>query len=623
MFKVPEHPTTPISSKTKDIATDDTSNTDEKTEPVALNNNIRDVASKTGTALTPIPYTEPSWGGLPDVLYSLEELKQGVSLRSILLDRSFHCFGRFNNCHVVMAHPSISRYHAVLQFRSTFSPTDERKGFYIIDLGSTHGTFVNKERIHPKTYVKVQVGHIIKFGSSTRMFLLHGPEDDRENESEYSYNQLREMKQKQLEAREKAYLEDAAKLCKTEDSGIDWGMGEDADEEADLSENPFAATNNEELYIEDPKKTLRGWFEREGEELSYNVEEKGFGHFRCTIELPIESNDGLPVIAEATVSGKKKEAVLHCALEACRILDRNGLLRQSVHESKQKKCKNWEENDFYDSDEDSFFDRTGELERKRKLRMIRTGKEQAVVDTHDTLVAKRANILQQIKETEEKLKHITKNDDDNAEGDDYMECNFKERVDKLEHKTLEVMLTKLQQDLVELDKLVNFTKPYNLPEIKLATSEQENDDDASRSPVEITETAVETIKEDKFAASVGESKAEKEYKGPDDVFKIPSTNLKSKNSNDRTVNGTPAPTKITGSGSQMLFAKATDVQEQITDNQSKKITIGLKRLQSETPAKKTKLEPTDNSEHYSNLIWKPPANQTGDGRTSLNDKLGY
>lgn len=54
-----------------------------------------------------------------------------------------------------------------------------------------------------------------------------------------------------------------------------------------------------------------------------------------------------------------------------------------------------------------------------------------------------------------------------------------------------------------------------------------------------------------------------------------------------------------------------------------KITIGLKRLQSETPAKKTKLEPTDNSEHYSNLIWKPPANQTGDGRTSLNDKLGY
>lgn len=85
-------------------------------------------------------------------------MKTGVSLRTITLDqRSFYCFGRMDNCHVAMAHPTISRYHAVLQYRSTFSETDEKRGFYLYDLGSTHGTFLNKHRIIPKTYVKVQV----------------------------------------------------------------------------------------------------------------------------------------------------------------------------------------------------------------------------------------------------------------------------------------------------------------------------------------------------------------------------------------------------------------------------------------------------------------------------------
>lgn len=125
----------------------------------------------------PLKYTEPSWGGkTPDTSYSLEILKNGTIVDTVpLTQRSFYVVGRLPVCDVTLEHPSISRYHAVIQYRSRPEEGEslaEDAGFYIHDLGSTHGTVVNKNRIPPGTYIRLRVGHVLKFGGSTRLFIL-------------------------------------------------------------------------------------------------------------------------------------------------------------------------------------------------------------------------------------------------------------------------------------------------------------------------------------------------------------------------------------------------------------------------------------------------------------------
>ncbi|KAF4517900.1 hypothetical protein B566_EDAN001854, partial [Ephemera danica] len=282
--------------------------------------------------IPPLPYAEPSWGGeIAQENFGLEVLKSGVILERIGLDtKSFYVFGRLSNCDIQMNHPSSSRYHAILQYRGQQGSEEEPRGFYIYDLGSTHGTFLNKQKLKPKVFAPVKVGHVLTIGGSSRLLILQGPPELSEPESELTVTELKEQRRQKeirdrLEAEQKErdrIAEEERKKQEEEAAGIDWGMGEDADAETDLSENPYASTTNEELYLADPKKSLRGWFEREGHELNYDVTEKSQGQFLCRVTLPVDDPQGRALIAEALVRGKKKEAVVQCAMEACRLLDR-------------------------------------------------------------------------------------------------------------------------------------------------------------------------------------------------------------------------------------------------------------------------------------------------------------
>ncbi|XP_069702821.1 kanadaptin [Periplaneta americana] len=648
-------------------------------------------AQKIKESSIPLPYKEPKWSGIPEEDYGFEVLKSGKILENIKLNsKSFYVFGRLSTCDIRMAHPTISRYHAVLQYRSQENENDG-VGFYIYDLGSTHGTFLNKNRIKPNMYVRVQVGHILKLGLSTRLFVLQGPEKDMEEESELTVTQMKEKRKLELAARELEELEqqriEEERKQREEEEGIDWGMGEDADEETDLTENPFAATQNEELYINDPKKTLRGWFEREGYDLEYDVEEKGFGQFLCRVELPIESTRGCNVMAEALVKGKKKESVVQCALEACRILDRYGLLRQATHESKKRKAKNWEAEDFYDSDEDTFLDRTGTVEKKRQQRMRAAGKKDPteVVETYDSLLKKHSDLLLELQKLELQLQKAVVNvassstkDNENDEEDAldaFMMKLSAPAADRKQVTKIKSQIAALKQEEVRLRKLVNIARPANIPELQppnkatVPVNSTATNKKAlplvgvRKKPSNRTKPNVSELSSDSSEIKVEPGHdAEEEEEDDDDEEDGISQERESreiKNEPDSTVPDQEVQTEPEDHPEVQGKAEVMQVEnpEHLSEDKHKTKVIGptlpppseilepahpdaddeskTEEKSSERKKNRNKRRLQQRNEKASRQkadydpsdpdysVWVPPEGQTGDGRTKLNEKYGY
>jgi len=74
-------------------------------------------------------------------------------------------------------HPSCSKQHAVIQFRYIEVPQDDggtkkETRPYLIDLESTNGSFLNKEKIDDSRYIELKEKDVLKFGFSTREFVL-------------------------------------------------------------------------------------------------------------------------------------------------------------------------------------------------------------------------------------------------------------------------------------------------------------------------------------------------------------------------------------------------------------------------------------------------------------------
>nr|XP_057946792.1 kanadaptin isoform X2 [Doryrhamphus excisus] len=640
-----------------------------------------------------IPYTEPQWGGpAPDDAYALEILKNGTIVDRVpLTHKSYFVVGRLPVCDVSLEHPSISRYHAVIQFRQQPGETEsigEEPGFYIRDLGSTHGTVVNKNKIPPKTYIRLRVGHVLKFGGSTRLFILQGPEFDEEEESELTVTELREQARKQRAELEKRMMgegsdedeleekdkgESAKRKLSGEDSGCSWGMAEEpVPEDDENEENPFSTEFHEDqeaAYLKDPKKALQGFYDREGEELEIEYEDKNHGTWLCRIKLPVDDAMGRQLVAEVTHTGKKKEAAVQCCLECCRMLEARGLLRQEAVSRKRKK-KNWEDEDYYDSDDDTFLDRTGTVEKKRKQRMKKAGKIEERPETYESLIAKLSEVEKEVAETQKKLGTCGKNASGSSTDDPldaFMTAVRSEAaMDAVERRKLHMHVADLRKDAQRLRKLVELTRPAQLPSLLPSSSSSESEKPKKALPLFGAMKGGKKFKlktgtigrlppkqpslppelftmkelppggeedEEEEEEEEGE-KSEKKENQEDTMsqFIVDSEESGSVISQETSGQKEESPKKLTGKA-------CTDADNQFPSQNTKPSTDPpapeSRSKGDEEPSQKKKKKvmgpskppvllsgqyPQDDPDY---CVWMPPAGQTGDGRTHLNDKYGY
>eukprot|EP00093_Oithona_nana_P000951 00951.XXX_983_156_1 [CDS] Oithona nana genome sequencing. len=117
-----------------------------------------------------IKYSEPEEARKPKRRWRFYVFKGEESLPVMHLHRqSAFLIGKDRKvADLPVDHPSCSRQHAVLQYRFV----NNRVRPYIIDLGSSNGTYLNNQRIDPQKYVELMEKDMLKFGYSSREYVL-------------------------------------------------------------------------------------------------------------------------------------------------------------------------------------------------------------------------------------------------------------------------------------------------------------------------------------------------------------------------------------------------------------------------------------------------------------------
>ncbi|KAL9297345.1 hypothetical protein ACSQ67_023241 [Phaseolus vulgaris] len=301
-----------------------------------------------------VPYKIPPWSAAPCHQFYLEVLKDGSIIDKFdVCEKGAYMFGRLDLCDFVLEHPTISRFHAVIQFKRSGDA-------YLYDLGSTHGTFLNKNQVEKNTYVDLHVGDVIRFGRSSRMFIFQGPPDLMPPETNAKL--MKEVKMREAMLDREASVRRARQEASAAE-GISWGMGEDAIEEEEIG---------------NMKKEIN----------SIRVKDISQGGLTQGQQVQIARNEQR--ITQILEELENLEETLNDSI-------RESLGARTGKMTHGKKKGAIEEEEEYVSDDDDFYDRT-----KKKPSHQKPGDNQSV-ETADTLLDKRDAITNEMNEKKELL----------------------------------------------------------------------------------------------------------------------------------------------------------------------------------------------------------------------------
>lgn len=113
-------------------------------------------------------YEVPSWAGKPPVGLHLDVLKIDKLVQKLMIDeKKCYLFGRNPQMNdFVIDHASCSRVHSAFVYHKHLQRA------FLVDLGSTHGTFIGNMRIDANKPTQLPIDSVFHFGASTRRYIL-------------------------------------------------------------------------------------------------------------------------------------------------------------------------------------------------------------------------------------------------------------------------------------------------------------------------------------------------------------------------------------------------------------------------------------------------------------------
>lgn len=419
---------------------------------------VKEIANK--TQIDNRPYQIPAWSEPPGQPYYLEVLKDGAIIDTLnVSEKGAYMFGRNHLCDFILEHPTISRYHAVLQYKGNGD-------VFIYDLGSTHGTVVNKIQVTPNIYKQLHVGDIFRFGTSSRLYVLQGPTElmlperpagVRQKLSEINcLDEMADMEASLLRARREASLAE----------GISWGLREDAvADDIEVEEEEVTWQTYKGQLTEKQGKTRDKIIKRNEKVANLKKEIDA-------IQAKEIGQGGLTQGQQTQIA--RNEQHIEQILDELESLEET--LNQSIQESVGARIgkpgyakKKPTDEDEYEgqSDDDEFYDRTkkGAIEKKEE--------RQQMVETAETLLEKKEKLTKEIEDTRVALEaeeptNEKQNAEGNSESDDPLDAFMtgvssqivKDRAIRLQHK-LESLLSEMER-VVYLLKIADPTGEASL-----------------------------------------------------------------------------------------------------------------------------------------------------------------